>query len=109
MNEPLSFLKGFPDGSDNKESACSVRDQVQSLGWEDPLEKEMATHSSILAWRIPLTEDRSGHRSWAHKESDTTKRLTNIHTFSKKNQLKSYLLHESFPYCLFTVDQNELC
>ena len=31
---------------------------VQSLGWEDPLEKEMATHSSILAWRIPWTEDR---------------------------------------------------
>ena len=30
--------------------------QVQSLGWEDPLEKEMATHSSILAWRIPWTE-----------------------------------------------------
>ena len=31
--------------------------QVQSLGWEDPLEKEMATHSSTLAWRIPWTED----------------------------------------------------
>ena len=33
---------------------------VQSLGWEDPLEKEMATHSSILAWRIPWTEELSG-------------------------------------------------
>ena len=32
--------------------------QVQSLGWEDPLEKEMATHSSILTWRIPWTEER---------------------------------------------------
>ena len=31
--------------------------QVQSLGWEDPLEKEMASHSSILAWRIPRTEE----------------------------------------------------
>ena len=31
--------------------------QVQSLGWEDPLEKEMATHSSILAWKIPWTEE----------------------------------------------------
>ena len=31
--------------------------QVQSLGWEDPLEKEMATHSSTLAWKIPLTEE----------------------------------------------------
>ena len=36
---------------------------VQSLGWEDPLEKEMATHSSILAWRIPWTEEPSGLQS----------------------------------------------
>ena len=34
--------------------------QVQSLGWEGPLEKEMATHSGILAWRIPWTEESSG-------------------------------------------------
>jgi len=34
--------------------------QVRSLGWEDPVEKEMATHSSILAWRIPWTEKPSG-------------------------------------------------
>ena len=37
--------------------------QVQSLGWEDLLEKEMATHSSILAWRIPWTEDPGGLQS----------------------------------------------
>ena len=36
---------------------------VQSLGWEDPLEKEMATHSSILAWRIPWTEETGGLQS----------------------------------------------
>ena len=34
--------------------------QVQSLGWEDPLKKEMATHSSILAWKIPWTEEPGG-------------------------------------------------
>ena len=34
--------------------------RVQSLGWEDPLEKEIATHSSILAWRIPWTEEPGG-------------------------------------------------
>ena len=44
---------GFPGGSDGKESACNAGDPVQSLGWEDPLEKGMATHSRILAWRIP--------------------------------------------------------
>ena len=37
--------------------------QVQSLGWEDPLEKEMVTHSSILAWRIPWTEGSGGLQS----------------------------------------------
>ena len=46
---------------------------VQSLGWEDPLEEGMATHSSILAWRIPWTEDPGELQSdpWGHKESDT--------------------------------------
>ena len=48
---------GFPGGSDSKESTCKARDQLLSLGWEDPLEKGMATHSSILAWRIPWTEE----------------------------------------------------
>ena len=42
--------------------------QVRSLGQEDPLEKEMATHSSILAWRVPWMEEPSR----GHKESDTT-------------------------------------
>ena len=37
--------------------------RVQSLGWEDPLEKEMATHSSILTWEIPLTEKTGGLQS----------------------------------------------
>ena len=37
-------------------NAGELRDAVQSLGWEDPLEEKMATHSSILAWKIPWTE-----------------------------------------------------
>ena len=45
---------GFPGGSDGKESACHVGTQVQSLGLEGSLEKGMATHSSIIAWRIPM-------------------------------------------------------
>ena len=45
---------------------------VRSLGQEDPLEKEMATHSSILAWRIPWTEELGGLQSTGGKESDTT-------------------------------------
>ena len=46
--------------------------QVPSLVWEDPLEKEMATHSSILAWRIPWTEELAGYSPWGCKESETT-------------------------------------
>ena len=45
---------------------------VRSLGREDPLEKEMASHSSILAWRIPWTEEFGGLQSMGSQESDTT-------------------------------------
>ena len=45
---------------------------VQFLGWEIPMEKEMATHSSILAWRIPWTEEPGGLQSMGLQESDTT-------------------------------------
>ena len=48
---------GFPVYSSGNESACNAGDHVQLLGWEDPLEKDMATHSSILAWKIPWTEE----------------------------------------------------
>ena len=47
----------------DKESACSAGDPVRSLGWEDPLEKEMATHSSILAGKISWTEEPGGLQS----------------------------------------------
>ena len=49
--------------------------QVQSLGWEDSLEKGMATHSSILAWRIPWTEDLVGYSPWGLKELDIAEQL----------------------------------
>ena len=53
----MDSLDNFPGGSDGKESACNAGDWVQSLGREDPLEEGMTTHSSILAWRIPRTEE----------------------------------------------------
>ena len=49
---------------------------VRSLGWEDPLEKGMATHSSILAWRIPWTGSLAGYSPWVCKESDMTEKLS---------------------------------
>ena len=53
---PISFVV-FPGGTEDKESSCSSETQVLSLGQEDAMEKEMATHSSILAWKIPWTEE----------------------------------------------------
>jgi len=53
----LILLLGFLCGSDSKESPAVQKTWVQSLGWGDPLEEGMATHSSILAWRISWTEE----------------------------------------------------
>ena len=49
--------------------------QVQPLGWEDPLEYEMATCSNVLAWKIPWTGDLKGYSLQGQKESDMTQRL----------------------------------
>ena len=61
--------------------------QVQSLSREDPLEEEMATHSSLLAWRIPWTKELGMYCPWERKELDTTERLT--FTFTKSTGCRS--------------------
>ena len=96
--------------------------QVRSLGREDPLEKGMAVHSSVLVWRIPWTEGSLAEYSlWGHKESDTTKQLTLVllcqktHRFDPKQygsainafQSTSFLLHQTallihLPCCMFS-------
>ena len=50
-------MEDFLGGSDGKESAYNAGDRVRSLSQEDPLEKEMATYSSTLAWRVPWREE----------------------------------------------------
>ena len=62
--------------------------QIRSLGREDPLEKGMATHSSILAWEIPRTEELGGGWATVHgvtKESNTTERLNENNNPEKRN------------------------
>ena len=54
---------GFPGDSGVKSVPAVEKMRVRSLGWEDPLEKEVATHSSILAWEIPWTEEPGGLQS----------------------------------------------
>ena len=80
----FSLVMDFPGGSDGKESACnSGGTQVPSFGREDPLKKRMATHSSILAWRIHGQRTLTGYTTWDCKELDMTKWLTlSLHFFS---------------------------
>ena len=74
---PPNSLGGFPGGSVAKNHLSVQETWVQSLGWDNPLEKEMATHSSILAWRIPWIEESGGlpsmgsqrvRQDWATKQ-----------------------------------------
>ena len=65
---------GFLVAQSVKNLPAMQETQVQSLGWEDPLEAEMATHSSILAWRIPWIEKPGGLQSTG-SQSDATERL----------------------------------
>ena len=73
---------------------------VRSLGWEDPLEKEMATHSSILAWRIPWTEEPGGLQSSGSQRVGQD-RATSLFTFFHMPYVFSYphilTTHPSFP------------
>ena len=83
---------------------------VRSLGQEDPLEKEMATHSSILAWRIPWTEELGGLQSMGRKESDTTERLHfHFHLLCVRHHSISdiyliFLTHCYYPHCIVTKE-----
>ena len=70
-----AFRQGFPGGSDVKEYACKAGDVGSIPGSGRSLEKEMATHSTILAWRMPRTEEPGGYSPGGRKESDTTEQL----------------------------------
>ena len=67
----LLLTVGFPGGSAEKNLPATQEMPVQSLGWKDPLEKEMATHSSVLAWEIPWTEEPDRLQSMRWQKSQT--------------------------------------
>ena len=86
---------GFPGGSVIKNPSAMQETQVKSLGWEDPLEKEMANHSGILAWEIHGQRSLVGYSPWGYKELDMTEQLS-MYTH---NDYYSYL--DFFFYYLF--------
>ena len=63
---------GFPGSSNGKETVCNTGDPGSILGQDDPLEKAVATHPTILAWRLPWMRSLVGYSPWSCKESDTT-------------------------------------
>ena len=71
LNAIITTKRGFSGGSVVKNPPVNEGDMVQSLGQEDPLEKGMATHSSILAWEIPWTEKPGGLQSRGSQKSRT--------------------------------------
>ena len=79
---------------------------VQPLGWEDPLEKEMATHSCILACRIPETEEPGRLQSMGSQESDMTEQLSTLaHHLGVSPQGQSTLNWQSFNL-IFQITSN---
>ena len=90
----------FPHGSDNKESTCGLRETwVQSLGWEDPLEEGMATHSSILAWGSPWTEEPGG------LQSKGSQRVS--HDWETKHSTAAGAATKSLPSCPTLCDPTD--
>ena len=74
---PTLVFLGFPGDTDGKKSACNgFNHTVQSLGWEDPLEKGMATYSSILPGKSHGQRRLLGYSPWGCKESDMTEQLS---------------------------------
>ena len=81
------YRVGFPSGSVLKNPPASAGGTVQSLGQEDPLKEEMATHSSILAWKAPWIEEPSGlHSLESYKEWVTAE---DTHTQATERSLEN--------------------
>ena len=90
--------RGFPGSSDGKASACNVGTWVRSLAREDPLEKEMAIHSSIRAWKIPWMEEPGRLQSMG---SQSRTRLSNFPD--------TYVLYTDIHYCSVVKSYPTLC
>ena len=82
MNSLECNIRGFPGGSVVKTLPVKQKTWVWFLGLEDDLEKEMATHSSILAWRIPWQRSLMGYSPWGHKRVKSLTRLTGLNNNS---------------------------
>ena len=100
----LSYLWGFPRDAvvKNPPAVAGITGDTGSiLGWEDSLEEEMATHSSILAWEIHGQRSLEGCNPWDRRESDKTK-----HTHAFIYLPPTFLLYTQAPVLLFALEMN---
>ena len=79
LDNNYHIIRGFPDGSVVKNPPAVLETWVQSLGQEDPLEKEMATHSSILALKSHGQRSLADYSPWSHKRLEMTEQLNPYH------------------------------
>ena len=86
----------FPCGSGVKHPPVTQKTRVRSLGWEDPLEKEMATHSSVLAWEIPWTEEPGRLQSTGFQRVGQD--LVTKHTSTYIVAMKTYVSMKTLSY-----------
>ena len=104
-------LTGFPGGSAVKNLPAmqeSQKRQVRSLGQEDPLEKETATHSSILVWRIPRTEESGGLQSiGSQRVHHYWRNLTHTHTHTHTHTLNWHNINVKY-ISIFKREQIQL-
>ena len=91
---------GFPGGSGVKNPPAKQETWIQSLGQEDPLEKEMVIHSSLLACETPWTEEPAGSNPRGRKQSDMTERLNHHHYPTDVSTLPSYFDYLTFSFHL---------
>ena len=86
----VNIYLSFHIGSGGKESACDAGELGSVRGQEDPLEKRMATHTSVLAWRVPWAEEPGGLSPCSLKESHAAQRFTHTHTHVHTHAVESY-------------------
>ena len=112
MHECVKSILGLPYGSAVKNPPAIQKTEVWSLGWEDPLEEGMATHSTILAWEIPWTEEPTQLQSKMSQSDVTEHNIREVHRSEPSDSPVKFLLSPGLQMWFFQLpvgaSQNQL-
>ena len=103
IKQEICLQLGFPDSSDGKVSACNAKIWIWFLGWGDPLEEGMATHSSILAWKIPI--NRGAWQTIVHGVVRVRDEGAMKHRTTNTSSYMNFILH-LFYFSIFSYTYN---